>query len=111
FFTKALTSSCVTRPLNPVPDTRVRSTPSSRANFRTEGPACAREKPGSLMGGNCGAPGSVACGSLRGPGAGSAPTPESLVGAAGPVPSDPLPARPDCPIAGLPAADPPRAAD
>src|SRR3569833_1998154 len=49
--TNPLTSSCVIRSLNPLPFTRVRSTPSSRANFRTEGPACAREKPGSLMGG------------------------------------------------------------
>src|SRR5690348_10435253 len=39
------------RPLNPVPVTRVRSTPSSRENLRTDGPACAREKPGSLIGG------------------------------------------------------------
>src|SRR5271156_6515479 len=50
-FTKPLTSSCVIRPLNPLPFTRVRSTPSSRANLRTDGPACACEKPGSLIGG------------------------------------------------------------
>ncbi len=37
--------------LEAVPVTRVRSTPSSRANLRTEGPAWARENPGSLMGG------------------------------------------------------------
>src|SRR5690606_36871787 len=49
--TYALTSSAVMRPLNPVPVTWVRSTPSSRANLRTEGPACAREKPGTLIGG------------------------------------------------------------
>src|SRR5437016_6129632 len=49
--TNALTSSCVIRPLKPCPATRVRSTPSSRANLRAEGPACAREKPGSLIGG------------------------------------------------------------
>ena len=30
--------------------TRARSTPSSRANLRTEGPACARENPGSSIG-------------------------------------------------------------
>src|ERR1700753_360743 len=39
------------RPLKPPPFTIVRSTPSSRANFHTDGPAWAREKPGSLMGG------------------------------------------------------------
>src|SRR5579871_4089032 len=50
-FTKALMSSWVTRPLKPPPCTRVRSTPSSRANLRTEGLACAREKPGSFTGG------------------------------------------------------------
>src|SRR5580658_4018683 len=50
-FTKPLTSSCVMRPLNPLPFTRPRSTPSSRANLRTDGPACARENPGSLIGG------------------------------------------------------------
>src|SRR4029077_3592515 len=49
FFTNAFTSSCVMRPLNPVPVTFVRSTPSSRASRRTEGPACAREKPGSFI--------------------------------------------------------------
>src|SRR5580704_10994015 len=50
-FTNPLTSSCVIRPLKPLPLTRVRSTPSSRANLRTDGPACAAENPGSLMGG------------------------------------------------------------
>ena len=38
------------RPFVPVPATRDRSTPSSRASWRTEGPACARENPGSLIG-------------------------------------------------------------
>src|SRR5438270_6153603 len=38
------------RPLKPWPVTRARSTPSSRANLRTEGPACARENPGSSIG-------------------------------------------------------------
>src|SRR6266699_812533 len=38
------------RPLKPWPMTRARSTPSSRANLRTEGPACARENPGSSIG-------------------------------------------------------------
>src|ERR1700722_7732454 len=50
-FTKPLMSSWVIRPLNPLPLTRVRSTPSARANLRTDGPAWACEKPGSLMGG------------------------------------------------------------
>ena len=53
--TCALTSSAVIRPLSPVPVTRARSTPSSRANRRTEGPACAREKPGSSMTGDAAA--------------------------------------------------------
>ena len=39
--TNALTSSAVTRPLAPEPRTRPRSTPSSRASLRTDGPACA----------------------------------------------------------------------
>src|SRR5687767_6006108 len=38
------------RPLVPEPLTRVRSTPSSRASLRTEGPACALLKPASLTG-------------------------------------------------------------
>src|SRR5207253_10150186 len=38
------------RPLKPWPMTRARSTPSSRANLRTEGPACALENPGSSIG-------------------------------------------------------------
>src|SRR5258708_10802499 len=50
-FTNPLTSSCVIRPLKPLPLTRVRSTPSSRANLRTDGPAWAAENPGSLIGG------------------------------------------------------------
>src|SRR5205814_1160102 len=48
--TNALTSSWVMRSLKPCPVTRPRSTPSSRANWRTEGPAWARENPGSSMG-------------------------------------------------------------
>ena len=47
--TYAFTSSAVIRPLRPVPVMRARSTPSSRAKRRTDGPACAREKPGSSM--------------------------------------------------------------
>src|SRR6185312_3316005 len=54
FFTNAFTSSCVMRPLNPVPLTLVRSTPSSRASSRTDGPAWARENPASLMSGKSG---------------------------------------------------------
>ncbi len=40
-FTKPCTSPCRMRPFGPEPGTRERSTPSSRANFRTEGEACA----------------------------------------------------------------------
>src|SRR5450432_3385399 len=43
-FTYALTSSCVMRPLTPVPVTLPKSAPSSRANLRTDGLAWAREK-------------------------------------------------------------------
>ncbi len=50
FFTKAFTSSCVMRALKPVPVISERSTPSSRAKRRTDGPAWAREKPASLIG-------------------------------------------------------------
>ena len=39
--TKFCTSSCRMRPFGPVPVTRARSTPSSRANLRTDGDACA----------------------------------------------------------------------
>jgi len=39
--TKACTSSCSTRPFGPLPRTWARSTPSSRANLRTDGLACA----------------------------------------------------------------------
>ena len=53
-FTNALMSSCVMRPLKPRPVTRARSTPSSRANARTEGLAWARENPGSSMGARSG---------------------------------------------------------
>ena len=45
--TNALTSSSVTRPFGPEPCTRARSTPSSRANLRTDGLACARANLGS----------------------------------------------------------------
>ena len=48
-FTHALTSACVMRCLVPVPGTRPRSTPNSRANKRTEGPAYAVANPTSLM--------------------------------------------------------------
>src|SRR5690606_21263901 len=41
-FTNAFTSSARIRPFTPVPRTRPRSTPSSRASLRTEGLACAR---------------------------------------------------------------------
>src|SRR5438309_11333859 len=39
-FTNSWTSACVMRPFGPEPLTRTRSTPSSRANLRTEGLAC-----------------------------------------------------------------------
>src|SRR6266571_2804565 len=39
-FTNSWTSACVMRPFGPEPLTRARSTPSSRANLRTEGLAC-----------------------------------------------------------------------
>ena len=39
--TNCCTSSCRMRPFGPVPVTRARSTPSSRANLRTDGDACA----------------------------------------------------------------------
>src|ERR1043166_2318064 len=42
--TQALTSSAVTRAFGPLPLTAGRSTPSSRANLRTEGLACTWEK-------------------------------------------------------------------
>ena len=48
-FTYALTSASVMRPLLPVPCTRARSTPSSRARRRMDGLACDRAKPGSSM--------------------------------------------------------------
>src|SRR5690606_4026572 len=51
-FTHALTSECRIRFLCPVPFTRARSTPSSRASLRTEGLACALAKPASSIGGN-----------------------------------------------------------
>ncbi len=47
FFTKALTSSSLMRPLSPLPVTRARSTPSSRAKRRTDGLACAPRMSGS----------------------------------------------------------------
>src|SRR5574341_251797 len=42
-FTNACTSACTIRPFGPLPCTRPRSTPSSRANLRTDGLACALE--------------------------------------------------------------------
>src|SRR5690606_41586550 len=49
--TNDLTSSGVMRDFGPVPLTRLRSTPSSRANLRSDGLAYARAKPASSMGG------------------------------------------------------------
>ena len=47
FLTNALTSSSLMRPLSPLPVTRARSTPSSRAKRRTAGLACALRMSGS----------------------------------------------------------------
>ena len=54
--TKLCTSSCRMRFFGPVPVTRVTSTPSSRANLRTEGDACGRSP------GDIGADGNAAVG-------------------------------------------------
>ena len=48
--THAFTSACRTRFFGPVPVTRPRSTPSSRATSRTDGLACTRAKPASATG-------------------------------------------------------------
>ena len=50
--TNCLTSSWLMRPFTPVPLTRPRSTPSSRANLRTDGEAWALEKDASLISGS-----------------------------------------------------------
>ena len=63
--TCALTSCSVMRPLVPVPLTRPRSTPSSRAKRRIDGLACAVENPGAST-----APAAVSRTSGRGAGAG-----------------------------------------
>ena len=49
--TNALTSSSRMRPFSPLPRTLPRLTPSSRANLRTEGDACAAPKAASSIGG------------------------------------------------------------
>jgi hypothetical protein len=54
-FTNCLTSSSSTRPFWPEPFTRPRSTPSSRANLRTEGLAWARANVDSSIGGKAAA--------------------------------------------------------
>src|SRR6218665_3144875 len=74
---KACTSSSVMRPLWPVPLTCAMGTPSSRANLRTDGEACARP---AMAGPGCwagmaggGAPaGAAAVGGGAGAGAGAA---------------------------------------
>ena len=76
----------MTRPLKPPPVTCVRSTPSSRANRRTEGPAWAREKPGSLIGGRPGRPATAW--------AGPAPLPECAADWPAPAGVWPAPAEP-----------------
>ena len=72
--TKPCTSSCSTRPLGPLPPTFARSTPSSRANLRTDGLACGREVVASF--------GSAGTGLVRGIGAAAAGA-DSGLGAAG----------------------------
>src|SRR5687768_17880049 len=49
FLTNALTSSSLMRPLSPLPVTRARSTPSSRAKRRSAGLACALRMSGSAL--------------------------------------------------------------
>ena len=74
-FTKPCTSSCWMRPLGPVPFTRARSTPSSRANLRTDGDACAALKASPSTGaavlaaGGAGTVGGVTAGAGAGVGA------------------------------------------
>src|SRR3984957_20870765 len=71
------------RSLKLLPFTRVRSTPSSRANLRPDGPACACEKPGSLIGGRVGLD-AVAAGASDAAGAAAfADVAASATGAAG----------------------------
>ena len=61
--TKPCTSCCVTRPLGPLPLTLVRSTPSSRANFRMLGLACGLKVADSNTGSNgTGAGGAISAG-------------------------------------------------
>src|ERR1700733_13956663 len=72
FLTKPLTSSSVMRDLKPVPVTRDRSTPSSRAKRRTEGLACAAENPLSLTAANVAPLGAATAGVGAAAGAGAA---------------------------------------
>src|SRR5215467_9776359 len=60
--TKPCTSSCVMRPLGPLPFTSSRGTPSSRAKRRTDGDACGNCPFGAA--GSCG--GNAAVGDVRG---------------------------------------------
>src|SRR5690606_6083837 len=72
-FTKPRTSSIRMRLLGPLPCTLVRSTPSSRANFRTEGEAC-----GSLFSGRSSTYDSVGEGRCTGAPAGRSVACEAL---------------------------------
>src|ERR1700722_6239266 len=71
------------RSLKLLPFTRVRSTPSSRANLRPDGPACACEKPGSLIGGRVGLDAAAAGASDAAGAAAFADDAASATGAAG----------------------------
>jgi hypothetical protein len=72
FFTQDFTSSGVMRSLTPVPLMLARSTPSSRANLRTDGLACARAKPASSIAAAAGARFAGASARAGGSGAGAA---------------------------------------
>ncbi len=70
--TKFCTSSCRMRPFGPAPVTRARSTPSSRANLRTDGDACAALK-APLSTGAAAAAGSIGAEGAMGAGLGAGP--------------------------------------
>ena len=82
-FTKACTSPGRIRPFGPLPVTFVRSTPSSRANLRTEGLACGLKEAGSAVGSK--GTGPIRVGSAGGTKGASSSRPETLavVAAAG----------------------------
>ncbi len=84
--TKACTSSCVTRPLRPLPLTRARSTPSSRAKRRTDGVAWAGWPDAGVWPVSLAWVATAAAGGGAGCSARGASVPP--VGAAAPVPAD-----------------------